>query len=946
MPDGNGELTGSRVRGLETSEEGQAGNGIPAHTAADGTPYWDYTNTELYINDSGVGTFGNSWQHIGGGGVPVPHQLLDNPWHDDTATNAPLRGAMTVGNAVPLWTRVVHPGAGAATNYWRANAADPGWAAIVAGDLPNLGAMPALAYGVANAPGAAATYVRTDATIDIFDAIVPVTIQCDDPAAVGVAVAAARRDHAHGIVNAIAVNIGNANAEGVSTSFSRADHVHDHVAGLGVNLHHNEAHVVNSTGPHAEAGLTIGHVLRASGAAAFSFAAIQAGDLPGLGGVPNLTLGIANAAGAAATYIQTDAQIAIFDAVVPTTIRADDPAAAGVIAFAARRDHVHGFPTVAPVNIGNANAEGTAYDFVRSDHVHNHPAGLGTDLHHAQVHVVNSTGPHAEAGLTIGHVLRATGAAAFSFAALIAADLPAHTHANAGQGGQLDWDDVWSDAVHSHANAGEGGQLDWDDVWSDAVHSHANAGEGGTITHAITTGRTANDHHNEAHVVNSTGPHAEAGLTPGHFLRATGAAAFSFAAIQAGDLPAHGGTHDVGAGDPVTTTSDGAANHNRILASSAAGAITMDDYFVPDGGTIGIAGNELIVFDAAGDINVAGAKFGINVAAPARQFEVNSGGANVVAVFTSTDAVARIHVEDSATTDDSQVGIGAIGDNLQLYAGGVARAVVLSGGNFGINVAAPARRFEVNSGTIDVVAVFTSTDQDARIQLEDNTTTSDTHVGIGARGDGMFLVTNNSISVMILANGNIGVNTLTPDRLLHPEATDASSTSMLYALRIGHRNTAAAGSSLFGVGMEFELEDSAGNMQVAAEISTLWGDATSGSEQPLVRISPYARGSIGPGNFGLWTFDGIAGGAEIIIPNGINDVTISVWLHCHTIESAGGIDSQSIRLDTPGAGVVTGDVYDDGVDVLTATLASTGQLTIARSAGAATFNVICSMLWM
>lgn len=36
--------------------------------------------------------------------------------------------------------------------------------------------------------------------------------------------------------------------------------------------------------------------------------------------------------------------------------------------------------------------------------------------------------------------------------------LPVHTHANNTQGGQIDWDDVWSDAVHDHSAAGEGGQ--------------------------------------------------------------------------------------------------------------------------------------------------------------------------------------------------------------------------------------------------------------------------------------------------------------------------------------------------------------------------------------------------------------------------------------------------------------------------------------------------------
>ncbi|GAH32678.1 unnamed protein product, partial [marine sediment metagenome] len=39
-----------------------------------------------------------------------------------------------------------------------------------------------------------------------------------------------------------------------------------------------------------------------------------------------------------------------------------------------------------PSDIGVANAQGAQTDFVRRDHVHNHPAGLGVDLHHPQIH--------------------------------------------------------------------------------------------------------------------------------------------------------------------------------------------------------------------------------------------------------------------------------------------------------------------------------------------------------------------------------------------------------------------------------------------------------------------------------------------------------------------------------------------------------------------------------
>jgi len=54
-----------------------------------------------------------------------------------------------------------------------------------------------------------------------------------------------------------------------------------------------------------------------------------------------------------------------------------------------------------PVDIGTTNAEGTATNFVRRDHVHAHPSGLGADLHHAQAHDHTETavGKVARAGL-------------------------------------------------------------------------------------------------------------------------------------------------------------------------------------------------------------------------------------------------------------------------------------------------------------------------------------------------------------------------------------------------------------------------------------------------------------------------------------------------------------------------------------------------------------------
>jgi len=104
----------------------------------------------------------------------------------------------------------------------------PGSATI--GDVSDLAyAAPGLTLGTSNVEGAAETVLRTDATILVFDATVPNTIEPDDAAATGVATVAARRDHEHGIVceaPSANLSVSTSNAEGSSTSFARADHAH------------------------------------------------------------------------------------------------------------------------------------------------------------------------------------------------------------------------------------------------------------------------------------------------------------------------------------------------------------------------------------------------------------------------------------------------------------------------------------------------------------------------------------------------------------------------------------------------------------------------------------------------------------------------------------------------------------------------------------------------
>ena len=99
--------------------------------------------------------------------------------------------------------------------------------------------VPNLTLGTVNAAGVAASMIRSDATILVFDATNPAQLTPDIAAAVGVATVAARRDHVHNVPTAVAGNIApdDGAAEGVAGTFARSDHVHSNTcAAPGANL--------------------------------------------------------------------------------------------------------------------------------------------------------------------------------------------------------------------------------------------------------------------------------------------------------------------------------------------------------------------------------------------------------------------------------------------------------------------------------------------------------------------------------------------------------------------------------------------------------------------------------------------------------------------------------------------------------------------------------------
>jgi len=75
----------------------------------------------------------------------------------------------------------------------------------------------------------------------------------------------------------------------------------------------------------------------------------------------------------------------------------------------------------------------------------------------------------------------------------------------------------------------------------------------------------------------------------------------------------------------------------------------------------------------------------------------------------------------------------------------------------GIGTATPAFSLDINGGTANTIGIMRSTDATARLNFVDDTTTSDTHVGIGATGNTVNLYSNNGIVLTGEANGNITI---------------------------------------------------------------------------------------------------------------------------------------------------------------------------------------------
>lgn len=410
-----------------------------------------------------------------------------------------------------------------------------------------------------------------------------------------------------------------------------SDHNHDTLTGVDPDDHHAEVHTVASTGPHAQAGLTAGHVLRASAAAAFDFAALAHGDLSDaptdahhaedhqarhqsggadvLAGLLDATARTSVSKNSAAdvgarrtlNFIEgTNITLTIADDAGGEEIDITIDAAAGAGSPLTTKGDIFGYDTAdARIPVGT------------NGHVlfANSTPALGVEWRAIAEADISDLGVYVkadgsvaltalwDASNTIGDLTKlGVGIAGASIHGSLVADIRGRLGASAAD----NWFGVGVTGSGPYVRIGDLATADgWIDMGSDVANAglHLRAKGTGVITmespvagiaHSELDDAPTDAHHAEVHTVASTGPHAQSGLTIGHVLRASGAAAFDFAALAHGDLsdaPAdahHPQSHtaashsDQGAtGAELETLTDG--SNADALHSHAAGGGTADD---------------------------------------------------------------------------------------------------------------------------------------------------------------------------------------------------------------------------------------------------------------------------------------------------------------------------------------------------------------------------------
>jgi hypothetical protein len=91
--------------------------------------------------------------------------------------------------------------------------------------------------------------------------------------------------------------------------------------------------------------------------------------------------------------------------------------------------------------------------------------------------------------------------------------------------------------------------------------------------------------------------------------------------------------------------------------------------------------------------------------------------------------------------------------------------------------------------------------------------------------------------------GSTGIGTTSPDRLLHPELSDATTNTVTYPMRIS-KVTSGTATTGFGLGTEYELENASGTNRVAATQEITYSDAADATEDATYTLKLIRAGAL------------------------------------------------------------------------------------------------------
>ena len=169
----------------------------------------------------------------------------------------------------------------------------------------------------------------------------------------------------------------------------------------------------------------------------------------------------------------------------------------------------------------------------------------------------------------------------------------------------------------------------------------------------------------------------------------------------------------------------------------------------------GVKDDSIVNADIKSDAAIAGSKINptfttaasITAAQPQLQFQDSDGTNQITEVSNSS---GHTYIKTRNNTGGGNFYVNTWDNTNSNYP---TLFTILNGGNVGIGDTTPGYKLEVDAGTTDVVASFTSSDANAWIQFRDDDTT-DTAVMIGANDDSMKLRAGSNTRMVIESDGD------------------------------------------------------------------------------------------------------------------------------------------------------------------------------------------------